>query len=92
LGFYAVFFKFLLVTHLVVGALIDEGFQSPALFSCCELGSFDDAPNNLRILPVGPAPVRFFYSVSPSNSSTETPNIRAIGGTSPAGMSPASRS
>jgi hypothetical protein len=45
-----------------------------------------------RILPVGQTAARLFFYVSPNNSSTETPNARAIGGASPAGMSPASRS
>jgi hypothetical protein len=43
-------------------------------------GSFDVSSNRQRILLVGPAPARLFLSVSLNNSSTETPNARAIGG------------
>jgi len=63
-----------------------------AIFYCCDRGSLEAASNRRRILPVGPAPERLFISVSPNNSSTETPNARAICGANPAGMSPASRS
>jgi len=63
-----------------------------AIFSCCERGSLDAASNRRHILPVGPAPARLFFSVSLNNSSTETPNARAIGDASPAKISPASRS